>query len=232
MLRVRDIVARVAAKADDPDQTYVTPEYVMNFVPDTMDWLFGKLRLTDNQFDEVIVVLPSVDAGTPNLDAFQIEGQPLENMVRPRFVRWRLPGQSDLYWQKAEGPLDFPRDLQPGGAYLDSWAFIRYSIKLANFSTALDVEVTGDFLFDALTGPDSQVVISLAANRVLTCKLASEVGKARGNDKWVATYGADADDALDDLMIAMNKENLAKTSRLGRINRRNGYGGANNLTRS
>lgn len=231
MLRVSDVAARVASKCDDPDQTYVTPEYLMGMVQDVYDWLFGKLRLANNQFDEEVVTLPAVAAGTATLDNFQLDGQMLSAMVLPRMIRWKIPGQSALYWRKADGPLDYPRDLAPGGAFLDSWAWIRYSVKLANFVTALDLEVTGDFMFDPLTDPDSQLSMTALANRTFTCKLASEVGKARGNDKWVTTYGNDADEALDDLTIALSKENQKKTHRLGRINRRTRAAANSTVTR-
>jgi hypothetical protein len=228
VLTVTDIMARVAAKCDDVDQTYIY-NYV-GLIPEVYDWLFGKLRLANNGFDEDVVVLPAVDAGSPDLNQFQLAGQPLESMVLPKIIRWRLPGQSDQFWRKADGPLDFPRSLSPGGPYLDSWAWIRYSVKLASFVTALDLEVTGDFMFDQLTDPDSKLVMTQLANRTFTCKMASEVGKARGNDKWVKLYEPDADDALDDLTIAFSKENQKKSHRLGRMNRRTRAAG-NTFTR-
>ncbi len=88
-------------------------------------------------------------------------------------------------------------------------------MQLANFSTNLDLEVTGDFLFDHLADPDDALQMTRLANRTLTCKLASEVGKARGNDKWVTTYGADATEALDDLIIALSKEKSAQDASPG-----------------
>ena len=203
----------------------------MGFVQDVYDWLFGKLRLANNQFDEEVVILPAVMAGSPDLNQFQATAQPLAGMVLPKTIRWKLPGQSNLYWRMSSGPLDYPRELNPGGPFLDSWAWIRYSVKLAMFSTALDLEITGDFAFDPLTDPDAQIVMTQLANRTFSCKLASEVGKARGNDKWVATYGADADDALDDLTIALSKENQKKTHRVARMSRRGTTGGNTTITR-
>lgn len=231
MLQVKDIVTRVAAKCDDPDGTYVDFDYVMLFVDDTLDWLYGKLRLANTQFDEEVIVLPAVAAGTPNLDALMESGKALDGLVLPKFIRWKLPGQPTNYWRKADGPLDYPRDLDPGGPYLDSWAFIRYSVLLAKFNTALDLELTGDFMFTPLTDPESYLTISSLANRTFSCKLASEVGKARGNQNWVTTYGADADDALDDLTIAMSKENQKKIHRVGRMNRSRTGTGNSSATR-
>lgn len=218
---LRDIITRVQFKCDDPDATYITSDYVLGFAQDVYEWLYNKLRLTDYQFDEQIIILPAVPAGTPDLVTFQQPSGPLEQLVQPRMVRWRLPGQDATYWIIADGPLDEVRDVAAAGLpVLDSWAWTRYILRLSNFSTALDLEITGNFLFDPLTATDSPLEISQTANRVLSCKLASEVGKAKGNDKWMNSYSADADDALDDLMIEITKADQGKTHRVGRMSRR------------
>lgn len=224
-MQFRDIIQRVCAKCDDPDQTYITPDYVMGFAQDTYEWLFGKLRLTGSQFDEETIILPAVPAGTPNLDSYMATGGVLAGLVQPRIIRWKLPGLDPTYWQRSDGPLDEVRDLTNAGEpMLDSWAYTRYSIKLSNFNVNLDLEITGEFLFDQLNSPDSQVEISAAYNRTFSCKLAAEVGKARGNDKWVTTYEADADDSLDDLRLAMVKARQGITERVARMSR-NGFSG-------
>jgi hypothetical protein len=224
-MQFRDIIQRVASKCDDPDQTYITPDYVMGFAQDTYEWLYGKLRLTGSQFDEETIILPAVQAGIPNLDSYMATGGMLATLVQPRIMRWKLPGQDPTYWQRANGPIDEVNDLTNAGEpLLDSWAFSRYSIKLSNFNTPLDLEITGEFLFDPLTSPDSQVEISATYNRTFSCKLAAEVGKARGNDKWVTTYEADADDSLDDLRLAMVKARQGITERVARMSRSGLYG--------
>lgn len=218
-MQLSDISARVRAKCDDPDGTYITDELILGLANDVYDWLFAKMKLTNSSFDDLIVILPAVPAGSPNLDSYQASAQPLETLIRPRMLRWRLPGTDATFFRRADGPLDYVRDIQNGIPAIDSWTWERYSIGLSNFSTALDIEISGEFLFDPLTGPDSAIQISRTANRVLSCKIAAEVGKARGNDKWATTYEADALDALDDLDIALTKENQGKTARVGRISR-------------
>jgi len=218
-MQLIDIATRVRAKCDDPDGTYITDDMVLGHANDVQDWLFGKMRLTNSDFDEEIVVVPSVTAGSPNLDQYQVTGNALAGMVRPRMIRWKIPGTDATFFRRADGPVDFPRDIQGGIPMLDSWSWIRYSVKLSNFSTALDLEITGEFLFDPFTDINNQIQISVIANRVFSCKIAAEIGKARGNDKWVTMYEADATDALDDLEIAITKENQGKTARVGRISR-------------
>lgn len=218
-MQFQDIVSRVQFKCDDIDGTYITSEYCQAGAQDVYEWLYNKLRLVDSSFDTVVVVLPAVPAGTPDLTSYQAAGNPLATLVQPRMIRWRIPGQPDTQWRKADGPLDFQRDMPDGIPQLDSWAWIRYVVKLSKFSTALDLEISGEFLFDPLTSTDNQIEIANNSNRTFACKLASEIGKARGNQKWETTYGADADEALEDLEIAMVKANQAKTNRLGRMSR-------------
>lgn len=222
-MQLSDITKRVQAKHDDPDGTYITPEYVTGFAQDTYDWLFAKLRLVGWDNTEEILVLPAVPAGLPNLDQYQVAGQPLATMVAPRMIRWKLPGQDPTYFQESAF-LDVPNTIENGAAYLDSWAWLRYSIKLSNYNCALDLEITGEFFFDPLTSQESQIQISIAANRCFASKIACEAAKARRIPDWVTQYGADADEAYDDLAIAMTKANQGKSRRLGRMNRR-GNGG-------
>ncbi len=91
-------------------------------------------------------------------------------------VRWKLPGQDASFFVKADGPLDYIRDIGQAIPQLDSWAWIKNSLKLSNFSTALDLEITGEFLFDPLTSLESQMEIAQNMNRCISCKLASEIG--------------------------------------------------------
>src|SRR5579872_6505561 len=111
MLTLKDIVSRVQFKLEDPDGTYITPEYVQGFANDVYDWLFNKLSLTGSQFSEQAVILPSVQPGTADLSQFQQTGQPLAMLIQPTMLRWRQPGMDATYFRKANGPLDSPRDV-------------------------------------------------------------------------------------------------------------------------
>lgn len=212
-----DIIKRVQAKLDDIDGTYVTPEYVEAFAQGEYEKLFNKLRLSDHSFDQIIVEIPNVAATTPNLDTYQATGQILSTMVRPRSIEWKLAGQLPTQYREADGPLDQVRDLPAGIPQLDSWAWMRRSIKLSNFSTNLDLRIIGEFLFNPLSDPSSSIDIDITANEVLASMVAAAIAKARGNATWVQQYTADAVDAFDDLFIALVREDQGKTRRVGRM---------------
>lgn len=219
-MQFTDIASRVRSKVDDPNGTYCDDNYVLGFAQDVYEWIAIKLSLVDTSFDEQVIILPAVPAGTPDLNGYMAANQPLATLVQPWMIRWKLPGQDASFFRRADGPLDYARDIAQPPPQLDSWAWIKHSIKLSRFSTALDLELSGEFLFDPMTASDSQIQINLLVNRCFACKLASEVGKARGNDKWVTTYGADADEAIEDLQIKLVKANLPKTERVSRMSRR------------
>lgn len=230
IVQLGDIVKRVQAKCDDQDGTYVTDDYVLSFANDTYDWLYNALKRTNSEFDETVQVIPNVPAGVPNLDQYQGPGQPLGDMLTPRMIRWKLAGQDSVMFRRVDGPLEYVRDLiDPGIPQLDSWSWQRLSIKLSKFSAVLDIEVSGDFMFAALTGNDDEVKIARNANRAFATKIASEIGKARGNDKWKIDYAADADEAVDDINTLLVKGMQGYTNRLGRMSR--GAGRGTRLTR-
>jgi hypothetical protein len=222
MLKLRDIVKRVQFMLDDPDGTYVDEDYILGFTPNAYEWLFNKLSLTGSQFSEQIVILPAVTAGTPNLSAFQEDDKPLAALVQPTMLRWRLPGQDSVYFRRVDGPLDYPRDIPDGMPLLDSWAWVHYSILLSKFSTDIDIEVTGKFMFDPLTSMEDKVTISMNANLAFSCRLAAAVAKARTMPTLKQDYSADADDALDDLMIALTRARQAVLHRFGSTRRPGG----------
>src|SRR5438270_70379 len=110
-MNAQDIVKRVQAKCDDPDGTYITPDYVMVFMQDEYERIANKLRTIDDSFDEQVVELPTVAPGTTDLNAYQAAGKALDGLVTPRRVEWKLAGQLPIYYRDAEGPLDKVRDV-------------------------------------------------------------------------------------------------------------------------
>lgn len=224
-MQLKDIISRVQFKLDDPDGTTYDADYVKGFVPDALEWLYDAMKRSNGQFDEGIEILAAVQAGLANLDTFQASGQPLDALLIPRMIRWRLPGQDSVMFRRAEGPLESVRDVQdPGVPLLDSWSWQRYSIKLGKTSIPLDLEITGDFLFPPLADMEAEVRIAKNGNRALACKIASDIGKARGRDKWKVDYGLDADEAVDDINSLLVKAMQGFTNRVGRMNRKCGRG--------
>jgi len=222
MVKAKDIVKGVQAKCDDQDGTYIDETYVEGHLANAIDWLYGELRLTDDQFAFSIVQLPAIPAGLPNLDDYQKEGQPLCFLDTPRMIRWKLPGLDPTYYRRADGPLDYVRDMPAGMAVLDSWAFQRDSIKLSLYAVQMDLEVSGEFILDPTVDDDSTINIQKSLRGALTSRVAYAVGAARNVQTWITLYEKEADDLIDDIKALMVKRNQSRTERLGRISRATG----------
>lgn len=222
MVKAGDVIRRVQFKCDDPDGTYVDDSYVEGFMPDALDWLYNELRLTDDQFCSATLQLPGIAAGLPNLDDFQKDGGLLFYLNTPRMIRWKLPGLDPTYYRRADGPLDYPRDMPAGMTVLDSWAWKQDSIKLSLYAVSMDLEVSGEFLFDPTTNDESTIKIQKNITAALVSRVAYAIAVARNVVTWVATYGKEADDHIDDIKLLFVKQQQGKTARVGRISRATG----------
>lgn len=219
-MNLSDITSRVQALHDDQEGTYCTPELVASHAQQQYEVLFNRLYLSDSQFDEQVIEIPGVAAGTTDLSAFLKPGQPLEFLVTPRTVEWRFPGLDATNYRVARGPLDAVRDVAAGMPSLDSWAWIRRNLFLSQFGVALDLRITGTTLFDPLTDQNSLIQMDITANAVLAYMIAKAIAQAHGMPTLIKEYRQESDDAFDDLFIAKVKADQSRTRRVARISRR------------
>lgn len=217
-MQLKDITSRVRFMHDDADGTYVTDDMVAGHAQQQYELLQNAIEAsTNSQFDEQVIELAAVPAGTPNLDAYMAKGQPLENIITPRILEWKMPGIDPTNYRESAGPLDSVRDVAAGLPSLDSWAWIRRSIKLSKFAIPLDIRLTCTTLFDPLLSPDDIIELERKAVPVLAIQIALAIGKARGMTTLVTTYAQDLDNAFDDLVIALVKADQPKDRRVARI---------------
>lgn len=203
---------------DDDDGTYTTDAKIAGHAQQQYELLQNALEAaTNSQFDEQVIEVTNVKAGTPNLDALMAKGQPLENIISPRIIEWKLPGLDPTNYREAAGPLDAVRDVAAGLPSLDSWAWIRRSIKLSNFAINLDLRITATSLFDPLMEQDTVIEMERKAVPVLAIMVALAIAKSRGMPTMVATYTQDLADAFDDLVIGLVKADQSKNRRVARI---------------
>lgn len=220
-MRLSDLIPRIQTLLDDPDGTYLDADYVAAHAQQQYEFLYNKIYNTGSQAVEQVIEIPGVAAATADLSAYQVTGQPLAQMVVPRLVEWKLPGQNKTFYAYADGPLDKVRDIAPPGIpALNSWAWIRRNLTLGLFSTALDLRITGAFLFDPLITQDVSLQAGINANAAIVLMIALAIAEARGNPSWIDRYEKKSADALDDFLIALTKAEQGKTRRVGRINRR------------
>lgn len=215
---LQTITSGVQALCDDDDKTYITDDYVKPRINIAYNELYNKLVNTGYQFEEFTVELPSVSAGLTDLSSFSTSGKPLELLIQPRMLEWKLPGQDPTNYQPADGPLDKQRDVI-AAPQVDSFAWKHATLYITPFSTALDLRVTGDFLFNALLQPGDVAQIAQNAGVVLQYMTAHLIAIIRGNPGWMEQYEKKANDSFYELQAAMVKGDQMKVRRIGRMSR-------------
>lgn len=218
-MNVNKVVTTVQSLCDDPDGTYIDFDYLLPLLDLNYGLVFNKLN-TGFDFDSQVVELPNIAAGTPDLSALNVAGKPLEFLIYPDTLEYKLSGQDATFYRPVGPPLEKPRDIVPGIPYLDSWAFRGGVIFLSRFSAQLDLRLQGEFLFPPLTTGADEIRISKDIGGCLALKTAASVGKARGNPGWITEYTKDYEAAFDDVNIKMAKWQQRQTHRLGAMSRR------------
>jgi hypothetical protein len=206
---------------EDPDGDYTTDAYLQGPLNLCYIELANKLRLCNPDFDEYVVELPNVPAGTRDLSAYSTKGKPLEFLLdAPRRIEWKIPGQDPSFYRPAEGPLNKVREiLAPGIAALDDYAWTHLTIYLSLFSANLDLRVTGEFMLPPLTTNDQALLVGQSALPAMAYSIAHIIAMKRGNPGWIQQYGLKADENFDTLNIGMCKARQGKTERAGRMDR-------------
>lgn len=230
-MTLSELIEGVQADLDDPEATWADQAYIMGFLRKAYKKLATKLRLTNNDFDERVIELPSVTAGVPDLSSYQAATKQLEFLIEPSIIEWRLPGLDSSHYVEARGPLDKVPDLaDPGLPQLVAWGFIGRVITLTKFSTALDLRVTGTFLPAPMVQPDDQSQLPVAADVPLQTMLALACAEANSRAGLIKTLSANLADEIDDVRIELTKaQQGVPARRVGRMNRRTGGGGSTGI---
>lgn len=225
---VATIDTTVRSLLEDQNADYADDPYLQGPLTLCYTELANKLRLCNPDFDEFTVELPNVLAGTPDLSGFSTTGQPLNFLIEPIRIEWKLPGQDATFYRSAE-KLSKVRDLMaPGISAIDCWSWTHLAIFLSRFNVNLDIRVTGEFMFPPLSTGSDQALIGLNALPAMAYAIATVIAMKRGNQQWVTNYGAKTDENFDTLNIGMCKGRQGKTERVGRMDRqrrRRGPGG-------
>ena len=219
-MKVANIVKRVQAKLSDPEGTYADDDYVLGFCQDGYEKLYNKLILCGYEFADWVVELPNVPAGLTNLDDYMDDGKPLNALVEPTIVEWKLPGSDPTTYQRADGPLDYIRDVGANTNALDNWAWMREQLLLSRYATNLDLRITGEFTLDPLVDLGSRIETPRMAATALVSIIATLCAMERGNPSWVQQYSTEADECIDDIAIKLTKDTQHQTRRVARMNRR------------
>jgi len=218
-----DLKARIRDLVDDPSGEYTTDDYLLNKVAVVYDDLYNDLRSTGAQFDESVVELINVTAGTPDLGAYFASGKDLEMLLNPTRMDAKLTGLDPINYLQVTLTSRL-EDLQPG-ATIGAFEWRRGNIYITPATAAMDIRIRGEFLFSALKEDADPIEVGKNMGSYLAYKAASLIGIVRGNPQWEKSYGLLGDRAFDSIAIQIVKADQGKVKRVGRVSRR----GAPNL---
>jgi hypothetical protein len=210
-----DLKARIRGLCDDADGTYTSDAFLNPLVAQIYEESANKLLAADGSFERKQVELINVPAQTTDLSSFQVSGKPLELMFQPRILEYKQNGLSRVSYQEAEF-VDKVSDVTPGQLITD-WEWRSGVIFLTPSTLAMDIRVTGEFMFAPLANEQDVVRITNNFGVVLAYGVAALIGVVRGNQGWIQAYSKKADDSFDDVAQFLSRQNQKKIRRVGRM---------------
>ena len=210
--------SRIRALVDDPDSTYATDAFLLPLINQKYEELYNRMLSTGAEFERKAVELFNVAAQTQDLSAYSLAAQPLELMVQPLSLEWKMAGLDSTNYRIAS-LVDKVRDVTPD-QFISEWEFRSGIIYFTPCVLALDLRIRGDFLFASLVSEGDQVTAGKNFGHALAYGCAALIGLVRGNQAWVQAYTMLQDNAIDDVMQYLTRKDQAKVRRVGRISRR------------
>jgi len=210
--------SRLRALVDDPDATYATDAFLLPLINQKYEELYNRMLSTGAEFERKAVDLFNVPVQTQDLSAYSLTGQPLELMVQPLSLEWKMAGLDNTNYKTAS-LVDKVRDVA-ADQFISEWEWRAGIIYFTPSVLAVDVRIRGDFLFASLVSEGDQVTAGKNFGHALAYGCAALIGLVRGNQAWVQAYTMLQDNAIDDVMQYLTRKDQAKVRRVGRTSRR------------
>ncbi len=214
------VKTRIRSLVDDPDGTYATDAFLLPLINQKYEELYNRMLSTGAEFERKVVEIFGVVPQTPDLSAYGLTGQPLELMVQPLTLEWKMAGVDNTNY-KAATLVDKVKDVI-ADQFVDDWEWRAGIIYLTPCSLSVDLRIRGDFLFASLASDQDAVSVTKNFGHALAYGAAALVGAVRGNQAWMQAYTLLQDNAVDDVMQYLTRKDQAKIRRVGRVSRRRG----------
>lgn len=206
----KDVYGKVAGLVGDPFCDWLTPEYFSPLCNQAYQAAIQYLEGSCSPYIERVVLVPSVPVGVDenNLTPFGVTssgGQektyPLAQLVKPRVIDFKPAGAANNQYQPVQECTILP-DTPP---QVNEGLF--------------DIRVRGDFLPKPLLKDDDFVEIHPNGAHALAFSTAALIGMERPNQGWVENYGAQAQNAWDQIAADLVRQQQHLSFRLGSPNR-------------
>lgn len=203
------MVKKIQENCQDATGQWCTKSYIINTINIKADDLAAELSMLGLGYDEqrVVITLP---ATTGDLSAFQATGQPLANMIRPKYIEWKLTTDPDTSYEDAS-PVDRLPDVDTDAIGIEAYTFLQSIVQVTPSSQPLTVRVTAIVMRANLVDDDDSVIAGTQA--ILCYRISSTVLTRRGNTGLAATNMADGDKAWGNFELLCVKLNQGRTRR-------------------
>jgi hypothetical protein len=215
-----EVKARVRSLVDDVQASYTDDAFLDPLIQQEYEAAASELEETKSPFDEQVVELPAIAAGTADLSAFQAQAKPLETLVLPERIDWKPAGQPDWFYRMLPGPKDMLPDMPPFQAPV-AWEWREEIIYFTPSTMIIDLRIRGEFDVPVLRDDSSPLSLHKRIGYVIALRAAASIAKIRGNQQWIQDYTADAQKGMDEIAQQMTRAEQGKVRRIGTMTRRN-----------
>jgi hypothetical protein len=216
---VDKLVRTIQMLLEDDAGQWATTEFILPRITIVNRDLESELEDLDLSYDEDIQVLLGVAAGTTDLSGYQADGQPLENLITPILLEWRLPGEDDTQWRPVPR-VDKIIDTNTSATNttgseqgIISYQFRKRIIFITPSETDCDIRVTFQCLPNVLQSDSDDYIKGL--DNVICWYTAALINGHRGNPDQAAFCEKNGDKARDNIEGILVKEDQNTPRRFG-----------------
>ena len=235
---VLDVKAQVRSLCGDPDGDFITDSYVMPLINTAYKQALNYLEGTCSPFITQLQVATNVALGTSSLAELQKKGQPFDGLVNPLDIEVKGTGLPETSYV-----MGTRRDILPNSSNYAAgqptnywtgrfcWEWRSYIVYITALGYAFDIRIRGEFRPPALIKDTDPIQLHPLMSVALGYMTAALVGSERQNSGYMANYGKQGIDMLDDISAILVRQQQGTSSRVGRMNGRRsgssgcGYGG-------
>lgn len=216
MANAKAVWERARALVGDYKKHYATDERLLPLLQQAQDDFFAEVTNMDIAFDEEKIVIPAVPAGTSDLSAYTAAGQPLEHMMLPLGMEWKLAGDPDENYESVR-MKDQARDVTDQ-ADVTGWEFTGLRIFITRCTVAVDLRIRCQV--EPTVTADGDSIIQPGTTFVLAYCVAMFVAINRGMPQQkIENFRVLYYRGTENLELKWSKSQQSKVRRFGRTMR-------------
>jgi hypothetical protein len=232
---VLDVKQQIRSLVGDVDGDFCTDAYLMPLMNTAYKQALNILEGTCSPFITQLQVATNVPLGTSSLAELQKPGQPFDGLVNPLDVEVKGAGLPEMSYVMGKRKDILPNSTnyslnQPTNYWSGRfcWEWRSYVVYITALGYAFDIRIRGEYRPPALVKDTDLIQLHPLMGVALGYMTAALVGAERGNANYVANYGQQGKDTLDDVSAMLVRQQQGTSSRVGRMNGRSGRRGGGN----